>query len=149
MRELFKLNELNRTRYMYVNSPVEFYDTVRTTFTCFHSLAFIDECCHLHVEVGNFSDQSRNYQIRDISLRSSVKSILWLHISVSMVSVEFRKIYRIFLISSVSELFGNSSRINFFRVDLLCVLKYPEEVFLSENAWITVERILVIEEMNK
>ena len=29
MRELFKLNELNRTRYMYVNSPVEFYDTVR------------------------------------------------------------------------------------------------------------------------
>ena len=33
-----------------------------------------------------------------------------------MFSVEFGKIYRIFLISSVSELFGNSSRINFFRV---------------------------------
>ena len=33
-----------------------------------------------------------------------------------MFSVEFGTIYRIFLISSVSELFGNSSRINFFRV---------------------------------
>ena len=33
-----------------------------------------------------------------------------------MLSVEFGKIYRIFLISSVSELFGNSTRINFFRV---------------------------------
>ena len=33
-----------------------------------------------------------------------------------MFSVEFGKIYRIFFISSVSELFGNSSRINFFRV---------------------------------
>ena len=33
-----------------------------------------------------------------------------------MFSVEFGKIYRIFLISSVSELFDNSSRINFFRV---------------------------------
>ena len=34
-----------------------------------------------------------------------------------MFSVEFGKIYRIFFISSVSELFGNSSRIHFFRVD--------------------------------
>ena len=33
-----------------------------------------------------------------------------------MFSVEFGKIYRIFLISSVSELFGHSSWINFFRV---------------------------------
>ena len=33
-----------------------------------------------------------------------------------MFSVEFDKIYRVFLISSVSELFGNSLRINFFRV---------------------------------
>ena len=33
-----------------------------------------------------------------------------------MFSVEFGKIYRIFLISSVSELFSNSSRINFFLV---------------------------------
>ena len=36
-----------------------------------------------------------------------------------MFSVEFGKIYRIFLISSVSELFGNSSWINFFRVECL------------------------------
>ena len=34
-----------------------------------------------------------------------------------MFSVEFGKIYRIFLISSVSELFGNFSWINFFRVE--------------------------------
>ena len=35
-----------------------------------------------------------------------------------MFTIEFGKIYRILLISSVSELFGNSSRIHFFRVDL-------------------------------
>jgi len=26
-----------------------------------HSLTFVDECCHLHVEVGNFSDSPRIY----------------------------------------------------------------------------------------
>ena len=36
-----------------------------------------------------------------------------------MFSVEFGKIYRIFLIPSVSELFGNSSWINFFRAGRL------------------------------
>jgi len=24
-----------------------------------HSPTFVDECCHLHVEVGNFSDSPR------------------------------------------------------------------------------------------
>ena len=41
-----------------------------------------------------------------------------------MFAVEFDKIYRIFLISSVSELFGNSSRTNFFRVDYFKIVHY-------------------------
>ena len=45
-----------------------------------------------------------------------VKFILCLHISVSILTVEFGKIYWTFLISSISELFNNSSRTNFFRV---------------------------------
>ena len=54
------------------------------------------------------------------------KSILLLYISVSMFSLEFGKIYQIFLISSVSELFGKSSRTNFFllqyclNISMLC-----------------------------
>ena len=52
-----------------------------------------------------------------------------------MFSVEFGKIYRIFLISSVSELFGNSSWINFFRVALGYITrlwKKTKNVFISK-----------------
>ena len=49
-----------------------------------------------------------------------------------MFSVEFGNIYRIFLISSISELFGNSSRINFFRVQhkLQAIQRLDEDEFL-------------------
>ena len=63
----------------------------------------------LKKNVFRTSIRTRSVRKTAFYTRSDIKSIVWLRISASMFSLEFGKIYRIFLISSVSKLFGNSS----------------------------------------